>query len=63
MLGLDEDVKSLSRRDCNTPINPTLEVGKIKIGLWGFDECTSINFNLSILTNSLDQTKLMGHLA
>lgn len=38
------------------------EVDKIMIDLLGANEYTIINFNLNILINSLDQTKLIGQL-
>lgn len=62
MLGFDEDIKLLSGENCNTPNSLTSKVGKIKINLYKSYEYTTINFNLNILTNGLDQTKLISQL-
>ena len=41
---------------------PHMHHARVRSGL-EYDECTTINFNLSIFTSGLCQTKLMGQLA
>lgn len=62
MLGLNEDVKSLRGGNYNTLISSASKVDNTKIDLQGYDECTTININLRILTSWLGQTRLMGRL-
>lgn len=57
MLSLDEDVKSLNKRNYNILISLTLKVNKTKTDLWKSLECIIINFNLSIFISDLDQIK------